>query len=910
MIPALLVVTAALTVLGTHAFRQKLEAFQPLGFQPLRSSGQWSVQSVEPQLAGGLLADDRIVLVNGVEAGRISELRQLLAASPETQIVVLRGDELVAVDYQRPPLEVDPAWLTLALLGVVYLAIGLYTLWRTADGGLFFLWCLTSAVLYVYSPVFPVDATGAWIYLGDQVARLLLPPLTLHLFLTIPRRSELRRRWLPAIYLPAIGLAAAQLDLALFNGSLWVGRPSAQLVAWLDRAELAHLAGFAVVAVVVLARRLRSTVEWEQQRQLLWLVVGTAGGYLPFVLLYGLPFVAGLRPGEFLATLSVVPLAAVPLAFGWAILRYRLWDLGLMVRNGVTHAVTLLLAVGTFALLDVALRRALPGDFSFARDLLTVFGGVAIVGLVIPAHRRIQGTLERFQYGSRFRQRRGLAWLGQELLRERDLDRLCAVLLDELERGLDLERSNLLLAQGENLVPVRPEKIFPDPVPVAAVEPQVWSESFETLSGVALPGAPLGFEQALYAAGYRYLFPLVVREARVGFLVTGLRSADQPLDSEDVELVRVLLDQAALAIENARLIDQVHRQLEEVVALKQHSEGILESSPAGIAVLDPTEVIVSANLAFATLAGRSRSEVVGRTLGQVLALGDLPAPGAGGVQVTCRDALDRLRHLEVNVAPMRGGADRDRRVLVIQDVTERVAMESALKEQEHLASLGVLAAGVAHEVNTPLTGISSYAQLLLAETRADDPRRELLEKVEKQTFRASRIVSNLLEFARQPGRERKLVDLGPLIVETAELLRERLAAHRVRLLWQPPAEPVPVLGSEGELQQVFTNLMLNAIDAMAEAGGGALRVECRVEGGRALIHVDDEGPGITPEAAASIFQPFFTTKRGQGGTGLGLSICHSLLEQHGGRIRFENLERGGCRFIVELPLASDSRLAE
>jgi len=899
----LLVLTAALTVLGSHAFRQKLLSFQPLGFQPARSGGQWSVRSVDDD-ATGLEKGDRIVLVNGVESGRISELRRLLSAEPQAQVVVLRGDELQTVAYARPALDLDVPWLALSLLGLIYLAIGLYTLWRTEDGALFYLWCLTSAALYVFSPVLPVDSIGKWVFVVDEAARLLLPPLTLHLFLSIPSRSRSVSRWLPALYLPAAALLAVQLDLALAGGQWIAGGASSALLLALDRIELLHLLAFAAGAVAVLAWRLRQTTEWEQHRQILWLVVGTAGGYLPFALLYGLPSVAGLRPGELFTTAAVLPLVAVPLAFGWAILRYRLWDLGLMVRNGMSHAITLLLAVGTFSLLDLALRRALPGDFSFARDLITVLGGVAIVGLVVPTHRRVQGALERLQYGARFRHRRGLARLGQELLRERDLDRLCEILLEELERGLDLDRTNLLLVQGDRLLPFRPEAGFREPAPLNLVGDESWEERFETLSGVSLPSAPRRMEQVLFRAGYRYVFPLVVRDTRVGLVVTGLRGGDLPLDSEDIDLVRVLLDQAALAIENARLLDQVHRQLEEVVALKQHSEGILESSPAGIAVLDGSDAIVSANLAFATLAGRARPDVLGRRLGDVLPIGEIPGPGEPAIQSACRDGLGRERHLEVGVAPLRGDSDPDRRVVVFQDVTERVEMESILKEQDRLASLGVLAAGVAHEVNTPLTGISSYAQLLLAETGPDDPRRALLEKVERQTFRASRIVSNLLDFARKPGVERKSIEIHGLLTDTGDLLRERFSTRGIRYELVSADEPIRILGSEGELQQVFTNLLLNAVDAMEEVGS-RVTIRTRVEDDRLRVEIDDDGPGVPASAREAIFQPFFTTKRGKGGTGLGLTICQSIVEQHGGRITFRNLEPRGCRFTVELPLASE-----
>jgi hypothetical protein len=898
----LLLATGALTVLGIHAFRQKLESFQPLGFEPVASSGSWLVRQVAASPPADLRAGDRIVLVNGVEAGRIDDLRSLLGAAAESQIVVLRGDRLESVAYQRPALDLDVPWIALALLGIVYLAIGLYTVWRTDEGNLFLLWCLASAVLYVFSPVFPVDRLGAWVYLGDELARIFLPPLTVHLFLSIPRTPATARRGRRSLlYAPAAALAAAQIDLVLFNGRLALGKPSADLLRGLDRLELVHLAVFAAAALAVLVRRLMATKDWEQHRQLLWLFVGTATGYLPFFLLYGFPFLGGLRPSESLTTLAVLPLAGVPLAFGWAILRYRLWDLGLIVRNGIAHALTILAGVGGFALFDLALRRSVPEHLSFVRDLASFFGGVAIIGIVIPAHRRIQGALERLHYGRVFHRRRGLAWLGQELLRERDLDRLCEALLAELEQSLELDRVNLFLVQKQDLVAVRPEGALPAIVAVDRLSPGVWSDRFETLSAIAFPGESTTVEQQLYVAGYRYLFPLVVREARVGLLLCGLSGGAQPLNSEDIDLVRVLLDQAALAIENAQLLDQVQRQLDQVGALQRHSEGILESSPAGIAVLEPDGSIVMANLAFAALAGRLRGELVGRQLSEVFALEALPRPGEGSIQTTGRDALGRLRALEVSLAAMLPASDGDRSVLVVQDVSDRVAMESALKEKDRLASLGVLAAGVAHEVNTPLTGISSYAQMLLAETDAGDPRRELLEKVEKQTFRASRIVSNLLEFARQPGKERKSVDVAKLIDETVDLLRERMSARHVRLDWRAPEKRARVSASEGELQQVVTNLVLNAIDAMSPAGG-TLSVALDVGEAMVGILVTDEGPGIAPEHQASIFQPFFSTKRGQGGTGLGLSISYAIVEQHGGRLRFENLPRRGCRFSVELPL--------
>jgi PAS domain S-box-containing protein len=294
---------------------------------------------------------------------------------------------------------------------------------------------------------------------------------------------------------------------------------------------------------------------------------------------------------------------------------------------------------------------------------------------------------------------------------------------------------------------------------------------------------------------------------------------ETPLNSDDLDLIRNLLTQAALAIENAQLLDEVNQQLEEVVRLQRYSQDIIESSPAGIAVVDPSGQVVSANQAFGKLTGTQLTEVSGRSLQELLPVDSLPKPGEGLHELHIRDRDGNERYLQLTVAPLAGGETHEQRVVVVQDVTERIVMENELKEKERLASLGMLAAGVAHEVNTPITGISSYAQMLLADTSAEDPRRKILEKVEKQTFRAARIVNSLLEFARDRQREEAPVELTSQLAECLELLRERIEEKKIELEWEQPGEDILVMGNEGELQQVFSNLIVNATDAIGAEGG-------------------------------------------------------------------------------------------
>ncbi|HUF79327.1 MAG TPA: ATP-binding protein [Thermoanaerobaculia bacterium] len=915
-------VLAAIVVaaLGVASLLRALETFQPLGFAAERTAAGWTVSEVlRPE--SGLEPGDQILLAGGREPAALAEV---LRASARTELAVLRSGELLELSYRRPPLAIDWPYLVLALIGALYLLIGVYTALRErrAEARLFYLWCLASAAVYLFTPSGLGDAFGRWLYGLEEVARALLPPLTLHLFLVFPRPLRALAgagstageraaapggvRWVAFLYLPAAALLTLHGWLMLGAGRGVSSATVASALPLLDRASLVHLVAFSLTALVVLGLRLARHREWEEHRQLQLIAVGLAAGYVPFLLLYVVPFTLGAGMPALLAAAAVAPLAVVPLTFSWAILRYKLWDLGVVLRETASTVLTVFLGVGVFALAHLAISRGVPADFGLARNLLSFGSGVVIAGLLLPARRQVGSALERLQYGRAVAKRRALARLGRELLLERDLDRLSRELLDELMEAIELDGANLyLVEEGRRLVPAVPDPRIPADISLEELHPDLWDREVEALTGVSLPAGRLGPRQLLFIGGYRYAFPLAVRGGPVGLLVTTFRIGEVPLSSDDLELIRQLVTGAALAIENARLLDELQRQLEQVVHLQRFSEGIIESSPAGIAVLDPEGRILSANEAFGRVVGRDRASLVGTVVAETLPVEPLPAAESGLVEVSYCDPEGRERNFQLSVAGFHSSAagpagEGELRILVVHDVAERVAMERAMREQDRLAALGVLAAGVAHEVNTPITGISSYAQMLLAETPVDDPRYPILRKVERQTFRAARIVNNLLDFARKRSEERTPLDLVPVVEESLDLLAERRASRGVALELRLPGQPLEVLGNDGELQQVFTNLALNAIDAMA--GGGTLTVEARALDGLACVWVQDTGPGIPPEEIERIFEPFYSTKASQGGTGLGLSISHDIVRSHGGQLHVASEPGRGTRFRIELPL--------
>ena len=242
-------------------------------------------------------------------------------------------------------------------------------------------------------------------------------------------------------------------------------------------------------------------------------------------------------------------------------------------------------------------------------------------------------------------------------------------------------------------------------------------------------------------------------------------------------------------------------------------------------------------------------------------------------------------------------------ILLIENVTTRVRLEEQLQISDKMASIGLLAAGVAHEVNTPLTGISSYTQMLLDGADPSDARTQLLQKIERQTFRAAKIVNGLLNLSRPgaPGAERQRIDVNAVIGDVFGLLEHQFAVGKIKVRKDLFDGPVTVPGIEHQLQQVFLNLFLNARDAMPR--GGWLTVTTRIDHGCALVEIADTGSGIPPEQLSRIYDPFFTTKAIGRGTGLGLSITYGIVQEHEGAIRCDSVVGQGTRFSVTLPLA-------
>jgi two-component system, NtrC family, sensor kinase len=278
------------------------------------------------------------------------------------------------------------------------------------------------------------------------------------------------------------------------------------------------------------------------------------------------------------------------------------------------------------------------------------------------------------------------------------------------------------------------------------------------------------------------------------------------------------------------------------------------------------------------------------------------------LEIRVRHKQGEWRRIRCHFSPLFAETGKIDGVIISgRDVTELKRLEEQLIQAEKLAAMGQMLAGVAHELNNPLTAILGVTELLRERTGLEDSARRQLELTHRQARRAARIVQNLLEFSRPAAPQKKPIDVNSLIERTLQLHEHSLRRNNVEVEFHSQPGLHTVVGDGNQLIQVFLNLITNAEHAIREVrDSGRIQIRLGHIGGHVSVTIQDDGVGILPDALPKIFDPFYTTKRPGGGTGLGLSICMSIVKEHGGSIDVETLPAGGSAFTVFLPVASPS----
>jgi PAS domain S-box-containing protein len=949
----LAVATVGLVLLAVLNFRQESQFPQP-------DDGVWW-----REVAGGLEADRVLPGSPGMHAGiQAHDLLTEVNDRPIVRVADLElelyhtesyGNAKYEITRDGIPLDTpvtvipEPSDRSLALgervIGLIYLAIGIYVLfrrWGAARATHFYLFCLVSFALYALKYTTKLNLLDWTVFWVNVFAESLQPALFLHFALSFPeeRFKNLRRRWLlPLLYAPG----AALLGLWLVAITRW--QATGLLKHRLDQTGTAYDALFYVLAALLFLRSYSRADTPLLRQQLKWLTRGALLAVVPFTLFYAIPFLFDLYMPRPLTDLAGLSLVFLPLTFSWAIVRYRLMDTDLIFKRGVAYTLATGLILGAyFGVIAAAAGLAHHRLPESVRDWGEGIAIVLVAATFDLLKRRIQGWVDRVFDRHRYDYRRALVEFGRGLSSETDLQALLESIVERLPRTLLVARVALFLAQENGSLRLAAAHGLPAEAAGAEDRLALGYLNFDQAQDhthIFLENAqqalhlPEAEQRTAALLDLNYYLPCRVAESpgqmqanepghygsaasrTIAVIGLGRTIGGDFLSSEDVELLESLASYIGIALQNASLYARLEDKIGEFERLKEFNENIVESINVGILALDLDDRIESWNAQMEAMYAFSRAEAIGRRLQEVFPKEFIEAlegfRNEQGVhhlykfRLTTRAGEQRTANIAI--APL---LSRDfvsvGRIILVDDITERVSLEAQLTQADKLSSIGLLAAGVAHEINTPLAVISSYAQMLSKQLRGDARLGPVLDKITQQSFRAAEIANGLLNFSRTSTTEFRQTNLNQVIRDTLSLLEHQFKTAQI-IVDLDLAEELPLIhGNPGKLQQVFLNLLLNAKEAMP--GGGRLRV-ATLANGHVEALVNDSGSGIAPEHLKRIYDPFFTTKTtpkpgDRRGTGLGLSVSYGIIQEHAGKIHVESAVGAGTTFHLEFPLLRNS----
>ncbi len=953
-----------LLLLTVAAIISAVLSFQHLRSYPLHDDGvTWVDKTIDnaPAVVAAYLSPqgpgerarirlgDQLVRIQNFPIQHALDVPQALWQIPllsSTRYTLRRGGiEFVKNDIFIQAAPRDSAVFYQFAVGFFYLAIGLFVYYRRTSAVKslhFFLLCLTFFIASCFHYSGKLNTFDEVMYWGNLICGLMAPAIFLHFCLTFhskPRFLQRKGAWL-LLYVPSALLALIVGVSA--EGIFQFATPLLEIRWLLDRLTLAFEVLLFFVGAAVLTFDLRREEDPVVRRQLKYLRNGALLGLLPFALFYALPYTLGAVPNH-LMNLTVLTTALIPLTWAYAITRYRLMDVDIIFQQGYVYTLATLAVIGTFYLLIFLI---------FNTSTITPPAFVVLIAFATfvfqPIRRWIQEQLDRWVfYRDRYDARLTLVEFARELSSETDQNAMLGKVSDRLLRTLSIQQIGFFLrdeAVGHFHVHSLTQRSGRAPKNVSAApdlsfledvtdKPYLFFERPRFLRDIISENLPLTVRETLADLDFTYYVACRSRGRVLAYFGVSRTTEGDFLSSDDIELLITLSNYVAIAIENSRLYTSLQRKADEYERLKEFSENIVESINVGILAAGLDDRVESWNSQIEKLTGISRREAVGQRLCELfpedicqrfaevspddgvhsvyrmvlrprLPAGETSvARVSRGLEIVAPAPAPRESIVNLAIAPLISKELKQiGRLIIFDDVTDREELERRLVQADKLSSIGLLAAGVAHEVNTPLAVISTYAQMLAKQVSGDDQKAKLLDKIAKQTFRASEIVNSLLNFSRTSPTEFLDTDLNRVIRETASLVEHQFEKAGVVTELALEENLPAIRGNSGKLQQVFLNLFLNARDAMS--GGGTLHVKSWSDDGLVHIEVADSGQGIAPENLSRIYDPFFTTKGAKKGTGLGLAITYGIVEEHKGIIEVNSTLGKGTCFRLDFPPAA------
>ena len=818
------------------------------------------------------------------------------------------------INIQNLPTE--PAYFIMVFAGIMALLLSLRILSTslTTQSSLsappvYYLLSLSFSGFLIFSPIGNYTQASDYLFLFlHTVSFLSFPVLLLYYSLNHPIKNPIFRRinhsfFSKVVFLPSIVLFFVEFYFIF----VILKQPSisllAEVISFFRQYELALFAIYTLLAFLVFLWAGFMLVIYKKRKKFLVPIAGLLCGLTFLILVAGL-YLFSANPPQF--TLSHFFPALIPFGITFSLSRHRYSDVEIIIKKTLSLSFIFLFVFGVYFFLGSGFEQnRLMGIFWSLVAIMTA-------GLLFkPIEETVQHYFERFFYKHTFSFRNRLKELMLSIQTERNLIALSINFLSTINKGLGLKNSILIIQHRKNIFYTLPEqeriilsKRFCEYLALKDHHTFPSSTSFSARFQKE-------YEQ-LGRFGFLQFLPLKRDNMLIGLVALGNKAQKEQafLSLEDWDLLSNIASSLTLSVENASLYSALQAQLNEINLLKEFNENIIHNINLGVVVLNRLNIVKTWNSVMEKKFGKSAERVINhkafsifeKNLWKQILRHKHRVSTISNMKVTIGG---NVFNFDIHISPLINKQQSIiGTILVFEDITEKNWIQQKLVTSEKMASIGLLSAGIAHEINTPLTGISSYCQLIL-ENPKDPDNYDLIKRMQDQVNRANRIVRSLLDFSRQKGEQPTQVTVSHVIEESIHLLEHRLKRKQIALRLNL-RDNRDITGFPTRLQQMFINLLINAVDAIQQ-DEGIITIQTLPREDMMQIRISDTGLGIPSEYIKKIFDPFFTTKSEGQGTGLGLSIVFAIVKEHYGGIQVSDSSEKGTTFLIELPISSPLR---
>jgi two-component system, NtrC family, sensor kinase len=793
----------------------------------------------------------------------------------------------------------------LLTLGILNVHIKKETLFPPPQ--IFFILSLTLSGFLIFSPSGDYGVSDFIFLTLDTICYIFFPAVLLQYTLQYPLRTNIfkkfssRFRYL-VIYLPPLSILLLNLYYILQNAFTPDPEILTTVINHFRTITQKYFALYLFFAWGTIIASSLTLILKKKQKRYLFPLIGISLSFISLLLLTFSPLGSPLQITP-LAYLSMIFLPFLPISLVYFLTHKRVTDIENIIKKTLSISSLFIFIFGIYLFLGLNIEQ---------NKLLGIFWSIAAIlmaGLLFkPLESTIQKFIEKIFYRETFNFKRKLKELESSISTQRDLRSLSINFLEIITRGFQLQDCALLIYFKNNLFYLLPErtrlfltKPFLDTLGKKGNVVFLSEQEFKT----KFPHDQAALQQYKF---FQFL-PLNISDRLIGIVALGRKTDGTYLTVEDLELMSSISAPLALSVENAFLYSRLETQLTELNLLKEFNENIIENINLGIMVVSRLNQVQTWNYFMEDRLQIKRQKalhkkaalVLGNELWSKIQTNQPGTHTLRNVKVSAQGA-DSI--YDVYISPLKNESGNiSGRIFVFEDVTEKINIQNQLITSEKMASVGMLAASIAHEINTPLTGISSYCQFLL-DNPGDADNQELITKMHDQVLRANKIIRTLLDFSRQKGQQPLPVNLNKVIDESLALVEHKL--KRKNIIFKREFDfQNSFHGFATRLQQLFINLFINAVDAISNEGQISIQGEESSE--LITVRFKDNGRGIREKLLEKIFDPFFTTKEIGKGTGLGLSIVYSIVKEHYGNIEVHSKVDHGTTFIITFPVQSPLR---